>query len=218
MNALENAALALMKKDPVAMAEEIVGRDGDAVGLAICMMQQIQAEKKDVFSVLGDTHFMMAYAECVRLLERAGFEKVYTETHGDLADVFEIWWHSDGLLLTSESYDQRLVNSLQVYYNWRTEDRSRGYEFTSSGGWYPVVASPDEFAWVGHYDGREGLLTHLKRLRENGQLLSTWFQQPFLWLLNYTESRTNSDQYKAVNAVKYAALPENVKQAIGDRT
>lgn len=218
MNDLENAAIALMKKDPVAMAEEIVGRDGDAVGLAICIMQQIQAEKEDVLNVLGDTHFEMPYVECVRLLERAGFEKVFTEMFGDMADVFEIWWHADGLLLTSESYDQRWVNSCQVYYNWQTADKTRRYEFTSSGGWYPVSANSDEFVWSGHYDGRQGLLTHLKRLRENGQLLLTWVKQPFLWFLNYSDTKNKDYDYRAINRLKYEVLPEHVKQAIGDLT
>lgn len=219
MNDLENEALALLQKDPVAMAEELLGRDNVAVpGMSLLLVQQLSRQKEDVLSVLGDTHFKMAYAECVRLLERAEFEKVYTETHGDLADVFEIWWHSDGLLLTSESYNQQWLNSCQVYYNWRTADRCRGYEFTTSGGWYPVTASSDELIWSGYYDGREGLLTHLKRLRENGQLLSTWVRQPFTWLLNYTENRTKGDQYKAVNRLKYEAFPEHMKQAIGDLT
>jgi hypothetical protein len=69
--------------------------------------------------------------------------------------------------------------------------------------------------WAGYYDGREGLLTHLKQLREHGHFLANWFHQPFLWLLNYEEPKVEGYDYKAINMLKYVVLPARVQQAIG---
>ena len=35
-----------------------------------------------------------------------------------------------------------------------------------------------------------------------------------LWLLNYAESRTNQQDYRAINEQRIALLPEDVRRAI----
>lgn len=216
MNALETHALKLLKRDTLDEAEKIVGPGDNATTLGIVMLQQLTRAKEDVFSVLGDTYFSMSYDECeFVVLPSAGFKKIYHETHGESNDSYDIWWHDAGLLLTSESYtgSRRGLNTIQVYYNWVPTSLDTAYNYTSSGGF-------DEMAdgtrvWGGHYDGREGLLTHLKQLREHGYFLANWFKQPFLWLLNYSESKEKDYDYKAINMLKYVVLPARVQQAIG---
>jgi hypothetical protein len=209
MNALEEHALKLQKFDPLYEAEKEVGPGKEASALGFVLLQHLSAQKEDVFSVLGDTHFRMPYAEYVQTLERHGFEKIYTETHGEKNDVYEIWWHSDGFLVTSESYDQKHVNMAQVYYNWMPNSVKAAYAIRSSGGY----VAPN--IWSGHADGREGLFTHLKQLRENGQVLQSWVEPPFLWLLNYTEPKVEGYDYEAINKMKFVVLPEYVQKAIG---
>lgn len=215
MNALETHALGLLKRDTLNEAEKLVGPGDAATKLGIVMMQQLAREKEDALSVLGDTHFSMPYEECVQVLERARFEKIYHETHGESNDAYEIWWHAAGLLLTSESYTgvRRNVNMIQVYYNWVPTSLDTAYNYTSSGG-YDEMAD-GTMVWAGHYDGREGLLTHLKQLREHGHFLANWFKQPFLWLLNYSETKIENYDYKAINKLKYVVLPTRVQRAIG---
>lgn len=215
MNALETHALELLKRDSLYEAEKLVGPGDNATKLGIIMMQQLSREKEDALSVLGDTHWRMTYEECVQVLERAGFEKIYHETHGENNDAYEIWWHSAGLLLTSESYtgSKRSVNMIQVYYNWVPTSLDNAYQYTSSGGFDEMADGT--MVWGGHHDGREGWLTHLKQLREHGHFLANWFHQPFLWLLNYSESRDKDYDYKAINKLKYVVLPTRVQQAIG---
>lgn len=213
MNALETHALELLKKDSLDTAEKAVGPGEAANMLGLLLMQNLAREKEDVFSILGDTHFSMPHEECLRLLARNGFEKVYHETHGENNDAYEIWWHSDGLLLTVESYNRNPVNHLQVYYNWvPSVDLMIAWSMTSSGGFY---GDEPERVWVGYYDGREGLFTHLKRLRQHGRFLPVWCKQPFLWFLNYSESRDRDYEYKAINKLKFVALPAHVQTAIG---
>jgi hypothetical protein len=209
MNALEEHALKLQKFDPLYEAEKEVGPGKEASALGFVLLQHLSAQKEDVFSVLGDTHFRMPYAEYVQTLERHGFEKIYTETHGEKNDVYEIWWHTDGFLVTSESYDQKHVNMAQVYYNWMPSSVEASCAIRSSGSYVaPGV-------WSGHADGREGLFTHLKQLRENGQVLQSWVEPPFLWLLNYTEPKVEGYDYEAINKMKFVVLPEHVQRAIG---
>jgi hypothetical protein len=209
MNALEEHALALLKRDALDEAEKKVGGVSQAVALGMMLQQSIQQQKEDVFSVLDDTHFSIHYDAFVELLERRGFEKVYTETHGEMRDVYEIWWHADGLLLTSESYDRKHVNTAQVYYNWMPHKKETPYAVRSSGGYVgPGV-------WSGHYDGREGLFTHLKQLRKTGQLLRQWAEPPFLWFLNYSDTKDKNYDYAAINRLKFCVLPEHVQKAIG---
>lgn len=209
MNALEEHALKLLHRDPLDEAEKTVGPGTRANALGLAILQDVQAQKKDVFSILDDTHFSMQYAACVALLARNGFEKVYTETHGEKNDVYEIWWHTDGFLLTSESYCQTRVNMTQVYYNWMPNSKEVVYAIRSSGGY----VAPN--IWSGHADGREGLFLHLKQLRENGRVLQSWVEPPFLWLLNYSDTKDKNYDYNAINRVKFCVLPEHVQKAIG---
>lgn len=213
MNSLEKRALELMKTDALDIAEKSVGPGDAATMLGLLITQNLVRDKEDVFSVLGDTFFRMSCDACADLLRREGFEKVYHERHGDMNDAYEIWWHDAGLLVTFESYDCKHVNSLQVYYNWVPTSLDNAYRYTSSGGFEEMADGTK--VWAGYYDGREGLLTHLKQLREHGYFLAHWYSQPFLWFLNYSESKEKDREYKAINKLKYVVLPSRVQWAIG---
>lgn len=215
VNLLEQHALDLMQKDPLDMAEKALGAGADATGLAVMLTQKFASQKEDALSILGDTYFGIEPNYCAMLLVRAGYKELYSETHGELHDVFQIWGHADGLLLVTDTCDQRCMNTIQVYYNWIPTEKAAAYAMRSSGGF------TERGVWSGHYDGREGLFTHLKFLRQHGQLLAQWQDIPFLWLLNYTETRecgygmpgiAFSD---AVNKRKIALLPAASRAAMG---
>lgn len=215
MNLLEQHALDLMQKDPLAIAEQKVGDTPDTVGLAIQLQQEISRQKEDALSVLGDTYFGIEPNYCAMLIARAGYKELYSETHGERHDVFQIWGHADGLLLVTDTYDQRHMNTIQVYYNWIPREKATAYAMRSSGGF------TEHGVWSGHYDGREGLFTHLKFLRQRGQLLQQWQEIPLLWLLNYTETRDCGYGIQAiafsdaVNKRKIALLPAASRAAMG---
>ena len=81
---------------------------------------------------------------------------------------------------------------------------------TSSGG-----AHKTENVWIGDHDGREALLFNLDRLRKHGDFLAPWIEQPFLWLLHYTDSKTDGYDYKAIARERIAMLPPWVQEMIG---
>lgn len=201
MNQLEQHAMEMLRRDPMTEANDDVGK---ALGIQLAL----SADKEDVFSVLGDTHSGMKYPECVELLERRGFEKIFTEIHGEQNDKYEIWWHTDGLLLTSESFNSS-VNMIQVYFNWRPRSREAAYHSRASGGYVT------EETWSGYLDGREGLFTQLDVIRSRGPILQKWVEAPFLWLLNYSEPKVPGYDYNAINKLKLTALPEMVRWLIG---
>jgi hypothetical protein len=152
----------------------------------------------------------MKYVELTECLERRGFEKIFTEIHGESNDKYEIWWHPDGLLLTSESFNETdVVNMVQCYFNWRPCSREAAYYSRASGGYV------NEDTWSGYLDGREGLFTQLDVIRSRGPILQKWVEAPFLWLLNYSEPKVPGYDYKAINKLKLAALPEMVRWLIG---
>jgi len=216
MNDLEKMVKGLMEFDPLAEAEKIVGEKSPcAIGLGFLFMQNQRRQLAELLTVLGDSYMQIKYHDFVALLGRNKFVRVYSEQfigYDEQAEQYSVWWRPDGVLITAESYDGRL-NSSNVYYNWRTElQPGAAFQFTSSGTWHGPVDGPG--VWVGHADGREGLFTHLKALQENGAFLPAWVDQPFLWFLNYMETKDPNYDYEAINNRKIAQFPVDVQAAI----
>jgi len=198
MNKLEQHAMEMLRRDPMTEANDDVGK---ALGIQIAL----SAEKEDVFSVLGDTHFQIPYAEAIRGLKRSGYQKIFSEDFGD-REILEAWWH-DGVLVVTESYAHKRVNRIQAYYNWAPAggDIDLTYRIAESGGF---VKNIGRRIWCGYVDGRAGLHTHIKRLRENGEILTQWVETPFLWLVNYSEENNHAGKdYAAINARKLGPFP-----------
>lgn len=211
MNELEKHAERLMGVDPIAVAEKAVGSDA-APAVAMGLLQQLNQAKKDVFDVLGDT-CQSTYARTMEILVRHGFQRVFVETFQiyEKPDEFSIWWNPEGILITTESYLGESLNSSTVYYNWAPcLPVVDAWKLVKSGRF----SDKPERGWVGDSDGREGMMTHLKRLRENGAFLAQWQEQPFLWLLNYSETKEPGYDYAAINRRKIAQLPAEVQLAI----
>jgi hypothetical protein len=228
MNLLQTEAERLLGLDPLDRAEKQAARLAergmkvDSMHLAIMFVQQISADREAVLSVLGDTHFNIKYKDMLVIIERAGFERVYTEQFGEYNDVFEVWWHADGLLLTTESYMNDRVNSSQLHYNWLPNPSESGTVWPAprtSGGFHSVKTDGIErLVFSGYYDGREGLILHIDTVRSRGSFLPVWQVQPHLWFLNYAESKASHEElYRnkdRIQSGKMSRFPEHVQRAI----
>ena len=215
MNELEKHALKAMKYDSLAEAEKLVGVGSESISLGMTLLQENMQEREDVLTILNDTHSRMSYAQMADRLSETGFALQFCERHDSNLDVFEIWWHADGILLTTESYDIARINMIQAYYNWVPKcSLEEAYRYTSSGGYDTLQTG--ERVWIGNYDGREGLFTHLNQLREHGYFLSCWHKAPFLWFVNYSEARqVEGYDYREINKRKLAKLTDRARGAIG---
>lgn len=213
----------LLRFDGLDTAERVTGKDYKSdeqtsfLGMALSMSNG--EAKRTTLAELGDTTGFDTMERYVSVIEGAGYQRVLDEPFVDaygVAQTYFIYAHPDGLLLAFDSYGESL-NGGKVYYNWIPADRTIG-RLTSSGAYQStnpdktvMEAAADELVWAGDHDCREALLFNMRRLRENGALLTRWVHRPFLWLKHHGEGR----DYKEANAACIAALPEWVRDMVG---
>lgn len=197
--------------DPLAEAEHLTGRsykdDGETMRLGFAIGMLHNEHKESLLQQGSDSYYNMPFAGQLDLFADLGFAEVYRETFAgtDGAETYVILWHPEGILATCESYGTRR-NAAKIYYNYRHQ----------SGGYPGAVASGggmNDGVWIGDHDAREGIRHNLDALRSEGAFLSDWVERPFLWLLNYSETKGDYD-YAAINAAKIARLPEPVRRSI----
>lgn len=173
--------------------------------------------KRQALTAAGDTHYSSDFVEQLDAFLDLGFEVVasYKFRGSDMfeepvMETFLILWHPDGVLGTMESYEGTRRNTAKFYYNWRpNEPDGNWFKFTSSGG--PFV----DGVYPGYHDGREALKFNFEQLKANGEFVSPWVASPFLWLLNYMDTKVEGYDYKEINNARFADLPEHVRTAIG---
>jgi hypothetical protein len=200
----------LLSVDPLGVAETLTGKsykdDAGTMSLGFFLAGQHNASKLEALAAAGDTRHGITYDEFERLVLEHGFESILKENFK--SEVYQIFWHPEGLLLASESFHRTTLNTAKVYYNWKPYDREIGYRVISSGHY------TENLVWSGDHDAREGLFFNLDRLRENGSFLPVWEERPWLWLLNYTDSKVDGYDHEAITASKIARFPEDIQASI----
>lgn len=194
--------------DPLAAAEVLTGesyKDSNATAsLGLMLHLQHGARKRAELGLRDDTHFGTPFADTLRIYQSEGFDVIYSETfpssRDEADDTYSVLWRN-GLLVAIESYGES-TNSNKMSFNWRGD----GWSLRCSGRTRDGV-------WVGDIDLREGTRHYLNRLANEGEVLASWIERPFLWLLNYSESQGDYD-HKAITAAKIAKLPAEVQRAI----
>lgn len=211
----------LLRFDPLAAAEGVTGKsykeDQGTMAIGFAMHLQHNERKRAALEAARDTHFSMPYAEACAVYERLGFEKVLTVPFEGryVPEEMTLWWSPEGLLLRSETFSfdgerERGLNSSTVYYNLAIENREGLWSVTSSG------SMREGGIWVGDHDAREGLAAKLDGLRSVGSFLPKWRARPWLWLLTYVDTDDKGYDHGAINEERIAALPQYVRDAIGD--
>ena len=67
---------------------------------------------------------------------------------------------------------------------------------------------------IGDSDIREGLKHKLATFTEHGEFVSPWVEQPFLWLVDYSQDDEPGYDYKVISQALIASLPAHVRAAI----
>lgn len=200
----------LLKFDALDTAEKIMGEDykgGNGVmGLGFLLMQANSRKKEEILMAEGDTLFSNKLDRYLTIVKGIGFEVIYEEAfqtppwnEGDAPrnETYFIMARHDGLLLSFDTYGGDSINGGHLYYNWKPHDNVKPYRATSSGGWeFPegvdrYTADMSEATWVGSHDCREALVFNITRLEENGNFVTPWIRQPFLWLSHHGDQGQN---------------------------
>lgn len=245
----------LLRFDPLSAAEEITGisyKDESrgegfknaAMGLGFGLHLVHAQMKTGELLERDDTLFTNTYERYTRILGDEGFERVlqdpfkgYHYREGSRDELFEVWFHDDGILLAFDTYTMPnlQINGSKFMYTiqFTTKDswgiRSSGY-----------FADAENGIWCGYHDGREALRFRIRQLREAGRFLNPWptGHKQFMWLLHWMDTHTTDgkDQkqsyarwdrehgkvfdpetmydYEAISQERISRLPQKVRDCI----
>jgi len=203
--------------------------DTVALGLQLSMASSLVIEK--LLQARGDTVYSMTMDDYVNKITEIGFTKIHEhfckrifngKVEGE--EVFQVWYHSDGLILVCDSYNGHR-NSAKVLYNWQPTDISSS-EFCkciSSGHIYNDPnnsdkddnSDKDEKIWIGDHDAREALVFKLNRLKKNGKFIKPWVQQPFLWFIDQEQSKEKPIKRGEINKQVISTFSIQIQNMIG---
>ena len=216
----------ILNFDPVAATEDLLGKrhedwnietDGyAALGIAMATNKI----KADHLKSIRDTHFGITWIEFIEVAKASGFKSGYcqkfTGTGWSDKGVEEeeiIFFHEEkGLILHAVSFSGKSVNSAKVYGEVKIGDKLEENQWEalngcSNGGNGNGTMSFD-------VDVREGFRFHLDALSEAFEFSKSWSTVPFLWFLNYMDTKDENYSYKKINEQKIDACTPEVRKII----
>ena len=216
----------LLETDALAEAERMTGKsykeDSESMGLGMSLQMSLSAAKRAALKDAGDTYMTMPLDDALHLFYLMGFDEVLQDNftafdRHDQVETYRVLWRNDGILATVESYRGDQLNMSKIYYNVEfPPGTTRIGSVTSSGKlWSDDWNSPEgRRVWVGDHDAREGVRYSMRRLDEAGTFLPVWVERPFLWLVNFAESKVPGYNHSDITEERVARLPEHVRDAI----
>lgn len=215
----------VLKFDPLAMSEVVTGKrheewdeDEQLNALGACMFAN--DVKKDYLKSIGDTYFGIKWQEFLDLITTYGFIQGYSEDFIDgkggntKTEQMVLYYHKEkGLILHAESYsDKTSINSAKVYGELTCAEPTQEQWKALTGFSHGALCEGNvDF----NVDGREGLLFHLETVSSSFELNQRWNKIPFLWFLNYTDTRNKGYDYKALTEKRILASTQEIKDIIG---
>ena len=85
-----------------------------------------------------------------------------------------------------------------------------------------AVKCGKRFLWVGSHDCREGIITTIKSMFENGKFFPIWHECPFNWITNYMEHKHTANnnypftEYYELTKLRISKMPEHVQKCINN--
>lgn len=216
----------ILNFDPVATAEALIGKrheDWDietdgmaALGLAMATNQA----KREHLESIGDTHFGITWQKFVEIVKAYGFKSGYcqkfTGTGWSDKGVEEeeiIFFHEEkGLILHAESYDGKSVNSAKVYGEVKIGEELERNQWEALNGCSHGGNGNGTMSF--DVDVRAGFRFHLDALSEAFEFSKSWTKVPFLWFLNYMDTKDKNYSYEEINKQKINASTPEVRRII----
>lgn len=211
----------ILSFDPLSQAERISGNsyneDENTMMMGFMMDLMHGQNKETILQSLDDTTLSNDLDNYIRIIKSEGFEEVlilqFIGTYTKKCERMFVYFQKEkGILLKFDTYNQNHVNSGNYYYNWKPNDTKEAWGMTSSGGYEKDVNG--DLVWVGNHDCREALRFHIRQLSNNGQFVTPWLKQPFLWLLHYEDTKEKDYDYNTINKKRIGMLPDFVQEAI----
>ena len=152
------------------------------------------------------------------------FDKLHKEEYAIWAQPYK------GMLLTVESYNDRsTVNSSDLYYELILPKDLDNIDELEQILMLEVLKGSSHTAMMTRKgvtkqavcvrrDAREGLVSHLRKLGlYNHGTNNPWrhYDEHFLWLCDFSETRDKNYDYKRIERKKVARLPLDVRQMLG---
>lgn len=227
----------LLKQDSIQIAKDIlkvhINESPEAMNLSLSIHLDIMKEKNQILKNNNDTFLSMNIDDYIHIVESLGFKK-YLEIPIDDKDssLFDqnrhfIFFNPLGILLSFDTYFGNSINSGKIYFNLKinckdTEAISKLISLKVCASFLKENSESDETIAICTLDCREALKFSINELSKIGIFLNPWSKMPFLWLLDYSETRNIDiindqlfDHYKTINQKKIELLPKEVQQCIG---
>lgn len=216
----------ILNFDPIATAETLLGKrhedwDTKTDGMAALGLAMMTNQKKaEHLKSIGDTHFGITWIDFIEIAKAYGFKSGYcqkfTGTGWSDKGVEEeeiIFFHEEkGLILHAESFDRKSVNSATVYGEVKIGDKLEKNQWEALNGCsHGGNGNGTMFFDV---DVREGFRFHLDALSEAFEFSKSWSKVPFLWFLNYMDTKNENYSYEKINKQKIDASTPEVRKII----
>ena len=187
-----------------------------ALGLAMATNQA----KREHLESIGDTHFGITWQKFVEIVKAYGFKSGYcqkfTGTGWSDKGVEEeeiIFFHEEkGLILHAESYDGKSVNSAKVYGEVKIGEELERNQWEALNGCSHGGNGNGTMSF--DVDVRAGFRFHLDALSEAFEFSKSWTKVPFLWFLNYMDTKDKNYSYEEINKQKINASTPEVRRII----
>ena len=216
----------ILNFDPIATAETLLGKrhedwDTKTDGMAALGLAMMTNQKKvEHLKSIGDTHFGITWIDFNEIAKAYGFKSGYcqkfTGTGWSDKGVEEeeiIFFHEEkGLILHAESYDGKSVNSANVYGEVKIGNKLEKNQWEALSGCSHGGNGNGTMSF--DVDVREGFRFHLDALSEAFEFSKSWSKVPFLWFLNYMDTKNENYSYEKINKQKIDASTPEVRKII----
>lgn len=214
----------LLEFDPIAAIEDTVGKRHEnwntAEETAAIILNMMYSEGKAThLKGIGDTHCGITWPKFIDIAKNYGFECGYSQKFagtgysGHVEEEEIIFYHKKkGLILHAESFDGKSVNSAKVYGEVKIADKLTTEQLAAVNGC--SFGSNKNGTMQFDVDVREGFICHLEALSEAFEFSQKWSTVPFLWFLNYMDTKDPDYDYKKITHEKINAASNEVSKII----
>lgn len=189
----------ILNFDPIATTEALIDK---------------RHEDWDIESI-DDPHFSTTWQNFIEIARAYGFKCSFCQKFMGTGIIEEeiIFFHEEkGLILYAESFGGKSVNSAKVYGEVKIDEILTKEQRNALHG----CSYGNNGNGTMHFDVdvQEGFHFHLDAISEAFQFSTSWTKVPFLWFLNYMDTKKKNFNYEKINHKKIKACTPEVQKII----